>query len=146
MSLTIYDINDKISMNIEKFNDLFFNANPDIPDSDLVRKLLREIDNAERITDCTFRGRVKYAGELNSINLSTGTKTALNVIKYRDECFDVCECGDNVLKFLLKNVHDGSIFWDYPVVVTDDNFDCDIQYKHRHFNNVYSFIDYVLRG
>lgn len=47
----------------------------------------------------TFYGRTANYGSLRKDYLSSGTKTLLNIISHPDKCFDVCECGGNVLSF-----------------------------------------------
>lgn len=145
MSLMIYDSEDNITEKIYKFNDRFFDIHKSIPDTELVKKELQEIEHAERMSEYTFTGRVKEYGALYSNFLSTGTKTFLNIYKNPDKCFDVCECGSNVMAFILKNITDGKIFWHTPALVTH-NDKCDILYKGRRFLSVHDFINYAIGG
>lgn len=48
-----------------------------------------------------FIGRDKSLGALFTDNLSTGTKTLLNISQHRDLCFDTIECGNNALTLLM---------------------------------------------
>ena len=146
MSLMIYDNDNKYSGEYVYSNDMFFTTAYKIPDNELVKKVLIEIDAAERVSDYTFIGRIKEHGALFSNNLSTGVKTCLNIIKYPDICFDVCECGNNVKTFILRHLHDGKIFWNRPIIAVAENFDCDIIYKNKHFSKVCDLIDFAVNG
>ena len=83
-------------------NDLFFDAETVLKNSELVSKILEDIDKAKYNSDLTFIGRTKELGALNKSMLSTGTKTLLNIIQHPDKCFNVCECGNN--KFITFNI------------------------------------------
>lgn len=143
--LTIYT--DLAELNKEgkkliRVNDLFFNMETNLEDSEIVRRILKTIDKAEYNSDLTFIGRTKSLGALNKNMLSTGTKTLLNILKHPDKCFDVCECGNNALS-LLPLIKEGNVYWECPAVSYSGNGECDIYYNGKHFNDFYSFLESV---
>ena len=71
--------------------------------------------------------------------LSTGTKTILNILSNPSDCFDLSECGDNVLKFLPR-VTDGSVIWDVPCLVYCGKPDCNIEYRGKIYKDFYEFL------
>ena len=144
MSLYIYDKDDGIT-DVVKCNDSYFETGRSIPDTSLVKNELNIIEKAYRASRYTFVGRDTEFGELNSVNLSTGTKTFLNIYKNPDVCFDVCECGVNVLEFMLKNLTVGTIFWHTPIIAVEDAL-CDVIYKGRHFDRISNFVDFAVYG
>lgn len=146
MGLIIYDSKDTLNIDIVRANDIFFDVNSDIPDTMLVKQELSEIEKAERVSEYTFLGRVKEYGALYSNFLSTGTKTFLNILKNPDKCFDICECGDNVIEFMLNNLSAGKIYWRVPALVITKKDSCDVEYKGKHFYKISEFINYSLYG
>jgi hypothetical protein len=123
-------------------NDSFFDTNTVLQDNTLVREVLSKVDKAEYNTDLTFRSRTKEMGALNKNNLSTGTKTILNILEHKDKCFSVSECGNNVLCF-IPQIKEGCIYWDIPAVAYTGCPDCDIQYKGKNYTDFYEFLESV---
>lgn len=141
MSLIIYEDKKQVPSNIEyvNWNDLFFEGEI-INDDPLSRFVLKEVEQAEYVNKNYFRGRFVEDGNLNKSNLSTGTKTLLNIINHPDICFDTLECGDNAL-FALRKIKDGYIVEKSGVVFFHgDDLDCDFIYHDRKFSN---FADYL---
>lgn len=141
MSLTIFQSKEEVPKEIKyvKYNDLFFEGEI-INDDPVSKAILKEVEQAEYAGRNYFIGRVKEDGNINKSNLSTGTKTLLNIINHPDICFDTLECGDNAL-FALRRIKEGYAVDKYGVaLITDDALDCDIIYHKKHFTN---FADYV---
>ena len=65
----------------------------------------------------------------------------LNSKTFPDKCFDVCECGDNVLSF-LPELNNGMVFWPIPVLIDVDR-PCNIIVGKRHFTTVADFTEGV---
>lgn len=86
---------------VVRINDAYFLANTKLEDTEQCRRILRIIDQAEYCSEKTFIGRDKSLGALFTDNLSTGTKTLLNISQHRDLCFDTIECGNNALTLLM---------------------------------------------
>lgn len=99
--LLIYDSLGEIPDTIKyvKDNDFYFDAKTKLVYSDLVVKVLEEIDKVQYVSEFTFLSRNVQLGSLNKNLLSTGSKTLLNIVSDSSVCFDVCECGVNVLDF-----------------------------------------------
>ena len=55
---------------------------------------------------------------LNIDKLSTGCKTALNIMYNPDKIFDIRECGDNALDVIYA-LPDGNVVCDYPLISFD---------------------------
>lgn len=115
-----------------------------LSNTDVVSDILSVVDKAKYSSDLTFIGRTKELGALNKSMLSTGTKTLLNIINYPDRCFNVVECGNNALQFIPR-LAEGHILWELPVVVCRDRFECDIDYRGRHYVDFHEFLAQVER-
>lgn len=143
MCLNVYRDRSSVpsGMQIVDVNDSYFNAYTKLDDSPLEREILQEIDEAEYGSSVTFVGRDKKLGKLNKSFLSTGTKTIINILDNPDVCFNVCECGDNVLKFLPR-INNGNVLWKRPFLVVEQNIPCNIQIEGKSFNDLCSFLQY----
>lgn len=145
MALVVYtnkkDVEDS-GRDLVMINDLFFDFETVLDDSDLVRLILSTIDKASYNSSLTFIGRTKELGALNKNMLSTGTKTLLNIIQHPNKCFSVCECGNNVLS-LLPLITEGSIYWSIPVVAYNGDSACDIICNNKEYKNFYEFLESV---
>ena len=144
MSLSVYNCKNDIPENVQYVdsNDLFFNIHTDIPDSELSREILKNIEIAEYAGPKKFKGRTKEFGEIYKEYLSTGTKTLFNIISYPDKCFDLVECGTNALDFVAK-IHDGHVFWKNIIAFPEDDESCDINFKGKHYENIIDFLNSV---
>ena len=141
MSLIVYTSLDK--QNIPKYiiyNDYFFNTETNLSNTELVNKILAEIDEATFNSELTFIGRTKEMGALNKKHLSSGAKTLINIISHPDKCFNVLECGGNALN-LLPLITEGQIYWEYPVAAYDGDGKCDIIHNGIHYTDFYEFLN-----
>ena len=129
-------------MRYVKDNDAFFDAKSKLLDTDLVRYIMNQIDGASYVSEIIFCSRNKELGGLNKSCLSTGTKTLLNVINSANVCFDVIECGINVLDLIPKVSLEvnGNIFWKDCYYPFEADCDCDIVYKGKRFNRIFDFM------
>ncbi len=141
MSLNIYtSVSDIPSgMKYIKINDVFFNTRTQLMDDEFTKRVLDKIDKAEYVNSMFFSGRTKELGNINKNNLSTGTKVILNIHNNPNICFDVRECGNNVLK-MLPLIHEGNILWENPVISYSGDKDCDIIFKGKVYNDFYELI------
>jgi hypothetical protein len=141
MSLNIYrNIKDiPKGVNYIASNDLFFEAQGNIDDSELGKEILLEIDNATSINASAFKGRFGVDDIQPKSNLSTGTKTLFNILQNPDKCFNVAECGNNALGFIFK-IQNGNILWKYPVVCLKSDIPCDIVYDGRKYCTAFDFL------
>lgn len=141
MSLNIYRSLDEVpaDLRVVRANDSYFNAFTWLQDCSFVRDVLKGVDKATYKSEDFFIGRTEGFGALNRQNLSTGTKTILNIHSHPECCFDVIECGDNALNF-LPEITNGNIVWKQPFTVYTGDGKCDILYRGIHFSNFYDFL------
>jgi hypothetical protein len=146
MSLNIYNnLNDlPAGMKYIKCNDAFFDSEGIICDDMFSMEILRDIDGAEYVDNYTFKSRYDNFGNLDKIHLSTGAKTALNIYHNPNICFDVCECGNNVLCKILK-ISDGNILWKMPVLLYRGDSECDIIFDKINYKNIFDFLKVTMR-
>lgn len=146
MSLTIYLQREDIPSNVEVIdrNDEYFNVNTVLHDTQEVRNVLLNIDEAEYNTLETFIGRDKALGAIYRENLSTGCKTALNVLEHSEVCFSTIECGPNAKNCILQ-LKTGSILWYRDFVDLEDDTECDIVCKGVHFTNIDDWLGFIDR-
>lgn len=143
--LTVYTNKQQIANDGKKLirvNDLFFNTETNLSNTEITKKILKTIDKAEYNSEFTFIGRTKALGALNKNMLSTGTKTLLNILEHPDLCFDVCECSNNAL-CMLPLIREGNIYWRYPAAAYSADIECDILYNGEHFSSFDAFLESV---
>lgn len=105
------------SMQIVDMNDVFFNREtPDHMDS-RAEAIIEKIDGAK------LQGKYKITSGLNGVTLgidklSSGCKTALNILYFPDKVFDLAECGDNVLS-VIYSFEKGNVYCKYPMISLD---------------------------
>lgn len=139
MSLNIYTRERDIPKSVPFIlaNDAVFSGR--LGDDALTRRILKEIDGAERLDEQLIRGK---AGNLTSADhISTGAKTLLNIYTQPQRCFTVAECGNNAL-CMLPLITAGHVFWQVPVALCDHDIPCDIMYRHRRFKSFWSFLNF----
>lgn len=144
MALNVYLKKEEIPAQLQVINknDVYFDGYTNLNGSEFEQNVLREIDQAHRVSELTFIGRTTALGALNKSNLSTGSKTLLNIYNNSDICFNVVECGDNALEFLC-DLHAGHVLWEMPFInVERDEETCDIMCRGKHFDNICDFLDY----
>lgn len=148
MSLHIYTSTDLIPNGIkyEMLNDVYFNKHHlKLPDTEEVRFLLKYIEEGEYHTEKTFIGKfVPNAGILNRF-LSTGTKTALNILLSKDVCFDTMSCGENALRGIIYLRDGHAIIEDGFMMHEDADIDVIVNDMYR-FLRIKDYIDYVDNG
>lgn len=106
-------------MELIRRNDDFFNVYTSLQNDIYTNKALHEIEQAEYNSTDTFISRVKRFGALFKQFISTGTKTVLNIYYNQDKCFDIAECGDNAIEFLLR-YGEGSILVTHTFQIPTD--------------------------
>lgn len=100
-------------------NDAFFNlyvAHKEL--SDLSIKAIEFIDNAKYLDNGLLMTK---DGAVAIEHLSTGCKTAINLIEDTEHVFYLGESGTNAINFIVQNVC-GITYIDYPCYLTVDNF------------------------
>ena len=140
--LTIYSNQDLVNReNLIISNDAAFNVIGRIPDNDIARRLISEIEHGKYLSDTGF---ITRNGTIASKNdLSTGTKTILNILTMPDKCISLAECGYNVLSF-LKYIQNGSVLWELPVAaIFNDNVHVSYVDDNVQFDSLDEFLSYI---
>lgn len=95
-------------------NDAYFNRNTAAFLDERAKEIIFRIDHSEMLSQFTIRSRFDGTS-LNIDRLSTGCKTALNVLYHPDKIFDIRECGDNALDVIYA-LPEGNVYCDYPLI------------------------------
>ncbi len=144
MSLHIYRKKEEVpeGIKIVDGNDAYFDMLSIIPNTKLSQFFLEEIDHATYYSELAFKSQNPKFGNLKKENLSTGTKTLLNILNHPNVCFNVVECGGNV-KDLFPMITEGHILWENCVYAYDGDEKCDVVYKGKHYTDFYDFLQDV---
>lgn len=149
MSLHVYSSKDTIrhGLTLMSYNDAYFNKCTMLPNTDMVAMCLREIDKAHYVSETLFESDVFVdSGHVSTINLSTGCKTALNVLlrsKEDNVCINPLECGTNAWNTILK-LNEGNVLFLVNSVLIEDDVTCDIIIDDSvHCNTIGEFIDNI---
>lgn len=117
--ITIYKDKKDISQNMEyvELNDIFFNKNTASKLDERANEIIKKIDDAKLISKYKIESR--FNGAIIDVDqLSSGCKTALNILYFPDKVFCIKECGDNALEILYK-FEQGAVCSDYAVIPFD---------------------------
>ena len=116
--ITVYKIK-SIPKNLERIelNDVFFNKYTSEHIDDRAKSVINRIDDTELLSKYQIRSRFDGTS-LNIDKLSTGCKTALNILYNPDKVFDIRECGDNALD-VIYSFDNGNVCCDYPYISFD---------------------------
>ena len=95
-------------------NDIYFNQTTVSLLDERAAGIISAIDSSEMLTRFTIRSRFDGM-TLNIDKLSTGCKTALNVLYNPEKIFDIRECGDNALDVIYA-LPAGNVFCDFPMI------------------------------
>ena len=105
------------SKELIELNDVFFNKYTVSLLDDRAKEIIAKIDRSEMLSQYAIRSRFDGT-TLNIDKLSTGCKTALNIMYNPDKIFDIRECGDNALDVIYA-LPDGNVVCDYPLISFD---------------------------
>lgn len=113
--ITIYKKN-AIPKNMKyiNYNDIYFNKYTASLLDERAAGIIKTIDHSDMLSKYMISSRFNGTA-LNIDKLSTGCKTALNIMYNPDIVFDICECGDNALD-VIYSLSDGSVFCSYPFI------------------------------
>ncbi len=98
-------------------NDIFFNKSTATRMDDRAKEIIAKIDQSEMLSPYAIASRFDGM-KLNIDKLSTGCKTALNILYNPDKVFDIRECGDNALDVIYA-LPSGNVYCDYPLISFD---------------------------
>ena len=105
------------NLELVSLNDIFFNKTTVEKLDDWAEEIIRKIDHCGMLSPYKIRSRFDGSA-LNIDKLSTGCKTALNVLYNQNKVFDIRECGDNALDVIYALPH-GNVYCDYPLISFD---------------------------
>ena len=105
------------TMELILLNDIFFNKNTVSLLDDRAKPIIEKIDHSKMLSQFTISSRFDGM-TLNIDRLSTGCKTALNILYNPDKVFDIRECGDNALD-VIYSLPAGNVVCDYPLISFD---------------------------
>lgn len=148
MSLKIYQNREEIpeGIRVVDVNDSWFNQYTKLRDIEKVKQILWSVDEARRADDTHFYPKIDPDGKIPKMFLSTGCKTALNVLSQPDICFNVIECGDNALTEILR-LQNGCVLWEIvSVAYLCDDESVDVIIEDMHFTEASSAIEYLYKG
>ena len=95
-------------------NDLYFNKYTSEKLDERAESIISKIDGSNMNSKYSIESRFDGT-TLNIDCLSTGCKTALNIMYFPEKIFSVSECGENALE-LIYSFHEGQIYCDYPMI------------------------------
>lgn len=97
-----------------EFNDAFFDDNLSKIefDSDKIKLLISTIDQGEYIGEFKFLSKIGHV-PISVTELSTGCKTAINVVTFPDMIVSLAECGINAIEEIFK-LSNGRVFIESP--------------------------------
>ena len=101
-------------MELIALNDIYFNKNTVSLLDNNAAEIIAAIDHSEMLSPFTISSRFDGM-QLNIDKLSTGCKTALNILYNPNKVFDIRECGDNALNVIYSLPH-GNVYCDYPMI------------------------------
>lgn len=113
LNIYVRDRMEDVPKSIEYIHDVELGFNKiRLQDTDLNRKLLKNIEQAEYCDIQSFIDRFGY--KLYTKYMSTGCKAALCVANMPDKLINVAECGLNAISSIIHNCTEGNI------LVSDD--------------------------
>ncbi len=104
----------KNGMELITLNDIYFNKHTVEQLDDKATEIIEKIDSSKMLSKYTISSRFNST-VLNIDKLSTGCKTALNIMYNPDKIFDICECGDNALDVIYA-LPQGNVYCSYPFI------------------------------
>ena len=104
-------------MEYVELNDLFFNQNTVARIDEQAEKIIKIIDHAKLISKYRIQSRFDDI-VIDIDRLSSGCKTALNVLYYPDKVFCLKECGRNALE-ILYGFEAGYVYSQYALIPFD---------------------------
>lgn len=135
--------------NVINLNDGYFSKYTfDLLEYELSKKIVMNIDGVELTGD--FKILSKFTdGKVDLSKLSTGCKTALNIVSNTDKVFDIFECGPNAITEIYKTSI-GNIYTKELILPFGMDFDCDINIiyedRQQHFSRMRDLIDWHING
>lgn len=102
------------SLELIKINDQYFNKYTVELLDGRAADIIEKIDSSRMIDKFFIESRFDGT-KLNIDKLSTGCKTALNILYNPDKIFDISECGENALEMIYA-FEQGNVYCEYPMI------------------------------
>ena len=102
------------SLELVKINDQYFNKYTAELLDERAADTIWKIDRSKMIDKYFIESRFDGT-KLNIDKLSTGCKTALNIMYNPDKIFDISECGENALEVIYA-LEQGNVYCEYPMI------------------------------
>lgn len=99
------DIHDIPNKNYIKYNDIFFDDmidNNKLKINDNIKKVIKLIDGVDCIDEHKIVSKYQKGIAISIKELSTGCKTALNIVSCANKEFTLDECGDNAIQVIFN--------------------------------------------
>ena len=111
-----------------------------------VRKILKNIEEAEYCDECSFIDRFGY--KLRDKYLSTGCKAALLALYYPGKVIDLRECGRDARDAILTYVKNGNVMihpesLNLDIGSADDDEVVCVKYKDKVFYDLHKLNEYI---
>ena len=101
-------------MELVALNDIYFSKNTVTLLDDRAKAIIAGIDHSKMLSPYAISSRFDGT-TLNIDKLSTGCKTALNILYNPDKVFCLKECGNNALEILF-GLNAGNVYSDYALI------------------------------
>lgn len=122
----------------------FFDRYSDLRNEPFVLRVLKEIEQCERLTDDRALSlRVGNGVPIYLSELSTGGKTTINAYEHPDKCIDLLESGDNSTWVLLSGVRDGHVVGYVGSVTVSEDLECDVIYHGKRCTTIKDLLDWM---
>lgn len=128
--LKLYIGSDK---NTIRFNDAWFDNMYDRHELNVdadTEKIIKHIDNVRCIDKRRVESKYEPGIAISMRELSTGCKTAINILKCPDKKFIISECGDNAIKAIL-NFKDGNAVLEYFIIPREFSNNIEVIYNNK---------------
>ena len=126
MALSLYIGIVKPNNDTVQLNDIWFqNHVRDIRFGKTEQKIVETIDKVKYAGNRKFKSKFMKGTLVDSSELSTGCKTALNIFTFPDKIFNLAECGENALQVIMNMKH-GKAYMNYAFLTDGFNNQIDV--------------------
>ena len=105
------------SLELIQINDQYFNKYTAEMLDKRAADIIWKIDRSRMIDKFFIESRFDGT-KINIDKLSTGCKTALNIVYNPNKIFDISECGENALEMIYA-LEQGNVYCEYPMIAFD---------------------------
>lgn len=120
---------DKSSEKYCEYNDAWFDKYLDkIKFNQNIIKIIRVIDKVTYLGNQRVESKFIKDTAISVKELSSGCKTAINIINFTSNIFSVAECGDNALQVIF-NFKSGNLYIPYFIIPKKFNNEIEVNYN-----------------